>query len=158
MNLFFYPDDPEILETWNWNSSYIHVFPNCRIEKKIRLFFWRSYRSTILSRDLLTFWQKSFKKFRSLWGQWSFLKNCFWDLLTFSSAINRNRRSRSAFIMLWWWSTEFFYPDLSHERWLNQKVFPHCSNLQKNHGPKHGLRTPKEEIVFTARPKIHSHS
>ena len=24
--------------------------------------------------------------------------------------------------------------------------------------PKHGLRTPREEIAFTARPKIHSHS
>ena len=23
---------------------------------------------------------------------------------------------------------------------------------------KHGLRTPREEIAFTARPKIHSHS
>ena len=25
-------------------------------------------------------------------------------------------------------------------------------------GPKHGLRTPREEIAFTTRPKIHSHS
>ena len=28
--------------------------------------------------------QKSFKKFWSPFGQWSFQKNCFWDLLTFS--------------------------------------------------------------------------
>ena len=26
------------------------------------------------------------------------------------------------------------------------------------HVSKHGLRTPREEIAFTARPKIHSHS
>ena len=28
-------------------------------------------------------WQKSFKKFWSLFGQWGFNKKCFWDLLTF---------------------------------------------------------------------------
>ena len=27
-----------------------------------------------------------------------------------------------------------------------------------NYGHTHGLRTPREEIAFTARPKIHSHS
>ena len=27
--------------------------------------------------------QKSFKTFRSLFGQWSFMKKWFWDLLTF---------------------------------------------------------------------------
>ena len=26
------------------------------------------------------------------------------------------------------------------------------------HSAQHGLRTPREEIAFTARPKIHSHS
>ena len=26
------------------------------------------------------------------------------------------------------------------------------------HGRNHGLRTPREDIAFTARPKIHSHS
>ena len=33
--------------------------------------------------------------------------------------------------------------------------------MAKNGGPytlTHGLRTPREEIAFTARPKIHSHS
>ena len=28
----------------------------------------------------------------------------------------------------------------------------------ENHTYSHGLRTPGEEIAFTARPKIHSHS
>ena len=28
----------------------------------------------------------------------------------------------------------------------------------KNNNYNHGLRTPREEIAFTARPKIHSHS
>ena len=27
-----------------------------------------------------------------------------------------------------------------------------------NHGLDHGLRTPREEMAFTAQPKIHSHS
>ena len=30
--------------------------------------------------------------------------------------------------------------------------------LQYFNGHAHGLRTPREEIAFTARPKIHSHS
>ena len=40
MNLFFYPNDTEIPETWNQNSSfkYFQVF---RIEQQIRSFvFW----------------------------------------------------------------------------------------------------------------------
>ena len=56
MNFFFYPEDSEIvLETWNLISSfkYLRVI---MIEKQIRLFaFGRSYGSTILFRDLLTF-------------------------------------------------------------------------------------------------------
>ena len=55
MNLFFYPDDTEILETWISIESfkYFHVV---RIEKQISPFiFGRSYSSTILFRDLLTF-------------------------------------------------------------------------------------------------------
>ena len=55
MNLFFYPDSPEILKTWNWNSSFKY-FRVIRIEKQIRPFvFWGSYGSTILFRDILTF-------------------------------------------------------------------------------------------------------
>ena len=37
MNLFFYPDDSEILETWNQNSSFKY-FRVVRVEKQIRLF------------------------------------------------------------------------------------------------------------------------
>ena len=32
------------------------------------------------------------------------------------------------------------------------------ANVHKVKCSKHGLRTPREEIAFTARPKIHSHS
>ena len=39
-NLFFYPDDSEILETWNWNSSFKY-FWGFRIEKQIRLFVFQ---------------------------------------------------------------------------------------------------------------------
>ena len=53
--MFFYPDDSEIRETCILVSSFKH-FCVVRIEKQIRsLFFWRSYGSTILFRDLLTF-------------------------------------------------------------------------------------------------------
>ena len=55
-NLFFYPDGPKILETWNRNSSFKY-FRTVRIEKQIRPFrFGRSF----------------FRQF------------CFWDLRTFS--------------------------------------------------------------------------
>ena len=43
-NLFFYPDDSEILETWNRNSSFKY-FQVVRIEKQICLFvFWEKLR------------------------------------------------------------------------------------------------------------------
>ena len=62
MNLFFYPDDSEILATWNWNSSFKY-FCVIRIEKQICwLIFWRSYSLTILPRDLLTF-KNNFRMF-----------------------------------------------------------------------------------------------
>ena len=35
-----------------------------------------------------------------------------------------------------------------------KNTFQHCDL----HRQRHGLRTPREEIAFTARPKIHSHS
>ena len=55
MNLFFYPDNLEILETWNQNSIFKY-FQVVRIEKKIvSLFLGRSYSFTILFWDLLTF-------------------------------------------------------------------------------------------------------
>ena len=54
-DLFFYPDGPEILETWNRNSSFKY-FQTIRIEKQIlSLVFWEKYASTILFWDLLTF-------------------------------------------------------------------------------------------------------
>ena len=44
MNLFFYPDDLEILETWNQNSSFKY-FRVVRIEKQIcPLVFWEKLR------------------------------------------------------------------------------------------------------------------
>ena len=54
-NLSLYPDSPEMIETWERNSSFKY-FWTVRIEKEIRLFiFGRSYSSTILFWDLLTF-------------------------------------------------------------------------------------------------------
>ena len=49
-----YPDNSEILETWNWYSSFKY-FRFVRIEKQIRLFLGRSYGLTILFQDLLIF-------------------------------------------------------------------------------------------------------
>ena len=55
MNLFFYPDDSKILETWKRNSSFKY-FRVIRIEKQIRLFvIGRSYCWQFLFRDQLTF-------------------------------------------------------------------------------------------------------
>ena len=43
--------------------------------------------------------------------------------------------------------------------WENETCFHHLSEMwQLLHSCGHGLRTPREKIVFTARPKIHSHS
>ena len=54
-NLFLYPDDPEILETWIWISCFKY-FQVVRIEKQIHYFiFGRSYSLTIFYRDILTF-------------------------------------------------------------------------------------------------------
>ena len=39
---------------------------------------------------------------------------------------------------------------------IHQKF--HKITLKFSVYPRHGLRTPREEIAFTARPKIHSHS
>ena len=48
MNLFFYPDDSEILETWIMISSFMYIRV-IRIEKQIHLFvFGRNYGPTIL--------------------------------------------------------------------------------------------------------------
>ena len=53
--MFFNNNDTEILETWNQNSSFKYFWV-VRIEKKmVGLFFGRSYSSTILYWDLITF-------------------------------------------------------------------------------------------------------
>ena len=65
-NLFFYPDDLEILETWNRNSSFKY-FRVIRIEKQIRPFiFWEKLqldnfvsRSTVLYTNLPFPWNKT---------------------------------------------------------------------------------------------------
>ena len=46
---------------------------------------------------------------------------------------------------------------------LKVLTFPKTLNIEFNqfyviYVVEHGLRTPREEIAFTARPKIHSHS
>ena len=47
-NLFFYPDSPEMLETWNQNLEF-QVIPDRQDRKQIRPFvFGRSFFSSIL--------------------------------------------------------------------------------------------------------------
>ena len=47
---------------------------------------------------------------------------------------------------------------LCYARYINQQTSHHLPRGAPYYMNMHGLRTPREEIAFTARPKIHSHS
>jgi hypothetical protein len=47
---------------------------------------------------------------------------------------------------------------VSWEKFCYLIVDAHIENVSSPVGNSHGLRTPREEIAFTARPRIHSHS
>ena len=54
-NLFFYPNNSEILQTWILISSF-QVVPGHRIEEQICMFvFWEKLRLNFFFRDLLTY-------------------------------------------------------------------------------------------------------
>ena len=55
-----------------------------------------------------------------------------------------------------WWMLKSSSTDCSGQlrKYKQMKICTHSDPI----GPDHGLRTPGEEIAFTTRPKIHSHS
>ena len=52
--------------------------------------------------------------------------------------------------------TILFFKKIINEKL--KKIFYFFTCILTNYVSHHGLRTPREEIVFSARPKIHSHS
>ena len=97
--------------------------------------------------------------------QWHSEKNTSNDLtrffLSFFSLIFSNKNGRARIKKLVKMLMEIF---LKIKLWQKYYVFYDItfgvilSTVSGEQTSKHGLRTPREEIAFTARPKIHSHS
>ena len=108
-----------------------------KVSKSQKHFSWNSIaqKTNIILDKILPYEARAefWPKFRSFFGQWSFKKKCFWDLLTFTTSLCPHSHWMSPNCDLTFGSTVLYSQlnvDFCKNNWLDKKNFDlTCSDL-----------------------------